>query len=182
MFIFFLFLYFLEVFLFSPFFGGGGLKTGGVLWHLSITFHKREARNCFNPCSTRSVDYQQTDCEGICSEWSRVKHKTHKQPGAIHHYHICSACEQLGVLGIRELQLLPKSLPLIYFFYYCNQNIESCYISPQVSIFSFKRSTKNWLQKNENQQPLLLMLITVSVEQNMLYNFKVSKREKKYGI
>lgn len=29
-----------------------------------------------------------------------------------------SACEQLGVLGIRELQLLPKSLPLIYFFFF----------------------------------------------------------------
>lgn len=108
------------------FFWGGGVKTGGVLWHISITFHKREARNCFNPCSTRSVDSQQADCEGICSEWSWVKHKIHKQPGATHHYHICSACEQLGVLGIRELQLLPKSLPLIYFFYYCNQNIESC--------------------------------------------------------
>lgn len=125
-FIFFPFSLFFWGFSVLTFFWGGGVKTGGVLWHISITFHKREARNCFNHCSTRSVDSQQADCEGICSEWSWVKHKIHKQPGATHHYHICSACEQLGVLGIRELQLLPKSLPLIYFFYYCNQNIESC--------------------------------------------------------
>lgn len=38
------------------------------------------------------------------------------------------------------------------------------------------------MQQNESQQPLLLMLITVSVEQNVLYNFKVSKRKKKYRI